>query len=959
MAGDLAHRDQRVFAFGPFLLVPERQLLTRGDVPVRIGGRALDILIALVERPGQLVSKAELFSRVWPNTFVEESNLKVNVAALRRALGEKSGGERYIIAVSGRGYKFVSSVRASGGESRRVDTHPQTMRPHNLPMSRNRTIGRADTVDAILRILDTARLATIVGPGGIGKTRVALTVADRLTPKYEHGVWFVDLGLLDDPKLVPASIAAAIGLTVHSADIEVALAAFLRDREVTLVLDNCEHVIDAVAACAEMLLAASARSRLLATSREPLRASGEQVYRLPPLKAPPQSVEVSAADAMAFSAVELFVERAAGTLGEFVLNDDDAPVVAEICRRLDGLALAIELTAARVDAFDIRQLLLLLDEKFQLLKDQHTGPKRQRTLTATLDWSYDLLTEPERTVLRRLSVFTGVFSLESACAVAIDEACDRAECIAGIANLVAKSLVSVERGEAETHYRLLDTTRKYAGLKLAEKGELENFRNRHARHFLEMAERAEAEWKSLPTAEWLAAYGRKIDDLRSALSWTFAGNRDIRAGVALTVAAIPFWEHLSLIEECRTGIARALKDDFAEFRSDRDNIKLYTALGTTLLHTTGPHAGVRAAWTSALELAEALDDTEYELRCLWGLCDYHTWTGDHRVALATANRIRHVATKRDDSAARNNVDRQTGTALRYLGDLVGARHHLERMISGYTPPVARSDVARFQLDPRSAARGTLANVLWLQGYPDQAVAMARRQLEDARAARHAVALSNALIHTTCPIALFVEDLSFAESLLANIDSHVAEHAMTIWRAMGACLRGEWLLKRRDMSGLGILRSALDELFDAGFRMRYPWHLGAYAAGLGESGDIDSAHAAIDRAMALATSSGEVWCMSELLRIKGNLVLLGSGGKPKSARELFIQALDWARRQGALSLELRAATSLAMFEHQGRESEQGAKLLASIYGRFDEGFGTVDLLRARSFLKGSNLDLARQ
>lgn len=949
MTGDLAHQEQRAFAFGPFLLVPERQLLTRGDVPVRIGGRALEILTALVERPGQLVSKAELFSRVWPNTFVEESNLKVNVAALRRALGEKSGVERYIIAVSGRGYKFVSSVQASAGENRGGNFHPQTMRPHNLPISHNRTIGRGDTVDAILRILDTARLATVVGPGGIGKTTVALTVADRLTSKFKHGVWFIDLGLLDDPKLLPASIAAAVGLSVHSADIEAALGAFLHDREVMLVLDNCEHVIDAAASFAEMLLAASAKSRLLSTSREPLRVAGEHVYRLPPLKTPPPSAEISAADAITFPAVELFVERATGVLGEFVLNDEDAPVVAEICRRLDGLALAIELAATRVDAFDVHQLLLLLDNKFQLLNGRRTVPKRQRTLTATLDWSYNLLTAPERTLLRRLSVFTGVFGLEPACAIATDEDLGRTECIASLANLVAKSLVSVERGETETHYRLLDTTRKYAGLKLAESGELETFHNCHARHFLEIAERAVAEWKSVPTAEWISAYGRKIDDLRSALSWTFAENHNIAAGIALTVAAIPFWEHLSLIEECRAGIVRALQDDFADVRSDRDNIRLYTALGTTLLHTTGPHAGVKAAWTNALKLAEALHDTEYELRCLWGLCDYHTWTGDHRAALATADRIRRVATKRGDRAARRNVDRQTGTALRYLGDLVGARRHLERMINGYIPPVARSDVARFQLDPRSAARGTLANVLWLQGYPDQAVAMARRQLEDARAARHAVALCNALVHTACPVALFVGDLSSAENLLANIDSHVAEHAMTIWRIMGLCLRGEWLLKRGDMSGLGILRSALDELFDAGFRMRYPWHLGAYAAGLGDSGDVDFAHTAIDEAIALATSSGEVWCMSELLRIKGNLLLLGSGGKAKAAQEHFTQALDWARRQGALSLELRAATSLAMLGHQGGQGEQGEKLLASVYGRFNEGFATVDLLQARSFL----------
>lgn len=963
MAGDLAHQGQRVFAFGPFLLVPERQLLTRDDIPVRIGGRALDILIALVERPGQLVSKAELFSRAWPNTFVEESNLKVNIATLRRALGEKSGDGRYITAVSGRGYKFVSPVQVSGNDNRSGNSHRQTMSPHNLPMSRNRTIGRTDAVDTVLRILDTAPLVTIVGPGGIGKTRVALAAADRLISKCEHGVWLVDLGLQDDPKLVPASIAAAIGLSVHSAEIEAALGAFLRDREVILVLDNCEHVIDAVASCAEMLLAASARSRLLATSREPLRTRGEHVYRLPPLKMPPPSTRLSAADAMAFSAIELFVERATGALEEFVLDDKDAPVVAEICRRLDGLALAIELTAARVDIFDVRRLLALLDDKFHLLRDQRAGPRRHRTLTATLDWSYNLLSAPERTLLRRLSVFTGIFSLESACALTLDEAGDRSDCIIGLANLVSKSLVSVERGETETNYRLLDTTRKYAGLKLIETGELEIFRNRHARHFLGMAERAEAEWKSLPTAEWLAAYGGRIDDLRSALSWVFADNRDNRTGVALTVAAIPFWEHLSLFEECRVGIMRALKDDFAEFRSARDNIKLHTALGTTLLHTSGPHAGVRATWARALELAEALDDTEYALRCLWGLCDYHTWTGDHRAALATANRIRQVATNRDDRAARNNVDRQTGTALRYLGDLAGARRHLERMIGGYAPPVVRSDVSRFQLDPRSAARGTLANVLWLQGYPDQAVAMARRQLEEARAARHAVALCNALVHTTCPIALFVGDWPAAESLLANIDSHVAEHALTIWRAMGLCLRGEWLLKQSDMTGLGILRGALDELFDAGFRMRYPWHLGAYAAGLGDSGDIDSAQAAIDEAIALATSNGEAWCMSELLCIKGRLVLLDPDGKVNSARNHFMQALDWARRQGALSLQLRAATSLAMLEHQRRESEQGITLLTSVYGRFDEGFTTGDLLQARSSLEvmreGSSLRLARQ
>jgi len=302
----------RSYSFGPFVLVPDQQLLMEGQTPVRIGSRPLELLAALVERPGELVSKADLVSRAWPDTFVEESNLKVNIAALRRTLGEASGGARYIATVNGRGYRFVSPVLASGpgAPSGKVDWPPG--RSHNLPVPPTRLIGRAEAVEAILHQLDLSRLVSIVGPGGIGKTRVALAVADRVLASCEHGVWFVDLARVDGPAFVPGAIAAAIGLRAHSADIPLALKAFLRGRELMLVLDNCEHLIDAVASCVETILADTARVRILATSREPLRLAGERLHRLPPLETPSGSAGLVAADALAFPAVELFVERAAG-----------------------------------------------------------------------------------------------------------------------------------------------------------------------------------------------------------------------------------------------------------------------------------------------------------------------------------------------------------------------------------------------------------------------------------------------------------------------------------------------------------------------------------------------------------------------------------------------------------------------------------------------------------------------
>ena len=505
--------------FGPFHFFPARQLLLEDEMPVRLGSRALEILAALVERPGELVSKDELTRRVWPNTVVEESNLKVNVAALRRALGEGQPGRRYIATVSGRGYCFVAPVEHAepGTPSMRQGTAAEPA--HNLPASSTRTIGRADTIHTLLGQLQRHRLVTIVGPGGIGKTTVALAAAEALIAAYEPRVRFVDLAPLQDPRFVPSAVASALGLTIHSGDAPAALIGYLREEQTLVVLDNCEHVIEAVASLAEQITSGAPGVHILATSREPLRVKGEQVHHLLPLEIPPKSCELTAAEALVFPAVQLFVERAAEILEGFELNDTDAPVVADICRKLEGIALAIELAATRIDALGARELSALLDDRFRLLKQgRRTAVSRHRTLAAALDWSYEFLPETERTILRRLSVFAGAFTLASATAVIAGSGILGPEVVESLANLVAKSLVSANVSGALAQYRLLDTTRAYALQKLAESGELEALERRHAERHRNLLEQAEAEWETQPTAEWPAECGRKIDDIRSALN---------------------------------------------------------------------------------------------------------------------------------------------------------------------------------------------------------------------------------------------------------------------------------------------------------------------------------------------------------------------------------------------------------------------------------------------------------
>ena len=607
---------------------------------------------------------------------------------------------------------------------------------------------------------------------------------------------------------------------------------------------------------------------------------------------------------------------------------------------------------ARHEVFGVEGVAARLDDRFRLLTGgNRTALPRHQTLRATLDWSHELLSEPDRVVLRRLAIFAGAFTLEAASAVAASVDIPAPEVLECVANLVGKSLVSADLAGAIAHYRLLETTRAYAREKLSESGELEPFARRHAEYHRDLFERAEAEWKTRPTAEWLAAYGHQIDNLRAALDWAFSPGGDAAVGVALTTAAVPLWFAMSLLDECRARVERALSGLGPDSRRDaRREMQLHAALGWSLMYASGPARETGAAWTTALELAESLDDTDYRLRALWGLWDGRINNAEFGEALALAQRF-CTAANNADPADRLVGDRILGASLHFLGDQTGARRHIERMLSRYVTPVNRSDVVRFQFDQRVTARITLARVLWLQGFADEAMRTVESIIDDALSIKHTLSLCNALAQAACPVALLAGDLPAAERFIVMLVDHTARHALDVWHAYGRCFKGMLLVRRGDVdNGLRLLGGAVDELREARFVQYQTAFLRGLAEGFAAAGQRTHGLAAIDEALGRCEVTEERWAMAELLRIRGELLLLHDAPSvAAAAEEHFLHALDWARRQGALSWELRSATSLARLHHRQGRTTQARKLLAPVYRRFTEGFATADLASAKALL----------
>jgi predicted ATPase/DNA-binding winged helix-turn-helix (wHTH) protein len=935
-----------------------RELRSRG-IPVPLGSRAFEVVTVLVQSASEFVTKDDLMQRVWPGATVGEGTIHVHISAVRKALGSDRG---LLKTASGRGYRLLGDwmpqrreVTASPVYSALTRTRG-TSPANNFPPVINRLIGRAGAAQFVRDLVSAYRVVTLTGPGGIGKTALAIKAVRYLLPDFEDGGWLVELASLSDPRLVPSTVASTLGLKLAGEISAESVARAVGERHLLLVLDNCEHVIDVVANLAETLTRLCPRTTIVATSREVLRIDGEAVYRVPPLEVPTPG-QAAPNYIMEYSAVELFVARTKALNAGFSPIAEDLASIAAICRHLDGIPLAIELAAASAAALGIAQVSAGLRDRFALLtRGRRTALPRQRTLRATLDWSYELLPDAERRLLRRLSVFAGGFTVDSASAVMADTGLDPAMVTDCIADLVSKSLIVLDPTPGATRWTLLETIRAYALDKLVESGESDDAQRRHAAFFRDLFTPQPRGARSSLSHEDLGRRVREIDNVRAALDWSFSSTGDQEIGVDLTAAYAPVWQHLSLMRECRERSERALLNLEPHVTGNMSlRMDLQMALAGAIFITMGPAEQAGILLTKALETADALNDLQAQARALSTLIFICTSRGEYARALIAAERIEQIAHRIGDPIQLRLAYEQMGAALHFTGRHREARQYLERVIQSPAAPGDRRDAIYYNSNDHAAARALLARVLWMQGFADQALEQARLSLEQLQGKDHQLLRCRNLYHGICRIATMTGDFATADREIARLVEVATGLNALFWEVAGHFLKGKLLVERGELAqGLPVLRDAFETCDRSGWHISYAEFKSALALGLAGTGRLDEALVALDDAIAADRegADGHGWYALELLRIKGEVLLQQAADRPTlAAEDCFTQAAEMAREQGALCWELRVALSVARLRvSQGRHHEARAAL-ASVYDRFTEGFATADMQAARTLLEG--------
>jgi len=781
---------------------------------------------------------------------------------------------------------------------------------------------------AVARALGESRLVTLAGPGGIGKSTVALAIAAELRGNFGEGARFVDLVPVLDPSLVPSALASVLDISLSADGSLGNVIQALKSKRILIVLDNCEHLAAASALLVETLLRSAPGVSVLATSREPLRAQGERVIRLQALTFPPAPAALTAETALGYSAIELFVERAMAAVSGFELTDADAPAVADLCRRLDGIPLAIELAAARIDAFGVKELAARLDDRIRLMmKGRRTALPRHRTLRGALDWSYETLSPRQQLVLCRLGVFPGGFDANAALAVVADELIPAAELYEELTELVSKSLVTSDVAGPRVRYRLLATTRAYALEKLAEREGLSRTQRRHAEYvavrlkqIVETAAPHPPQSFSTRPPEDRAG---TLDDMRAALSWAHGPSGDPMLAIELTIAAVPFAALFSLHTEFHGHVARALALA-AELQPGTPlHAHLLLALGALRLHTQGSLQGLAL---KAHQLWEAIGehnapDLASRFEMLEGRWAEAFGGGDYPAAVEVASGV--VTTARTSSPSldhERNGERLLGIALHFSGDHTAAIECLRRVYDHFETLGTWRIYNSSQIDTRVSAGISRGRALWLLGESKAALALSDEVLQRATRVEHAATLCYTLAFLTCPLAVWRGDWSEAETYASWLATAASRHGLKLWETWARCY---------------------ESLFDAS-KADTEWNEMQAEMRATLRDDLAS-----DRLVARVESGHAGWCAPELLRAQGER-LLRQGTSGEAAPRLFERALAMARNQRARFWELRAARSLAHYWHSRGEHARARELLAPLLDEPDQ-VPTLDARRARALL----------
>lgn len=934
--------------FGPFEFRPAERLLLKGQARVEVGSRALDILAILIDNAGNVVGKQILLNQVWPGVIVEESSIRVHIANLRRALGDGKDGARYVTNVPGRGYSFVGKIAVRSGVASPPPSPdvPTSSAIKSFPARPARVVGREVEVKFVADLLEAQRFVTIHGPGGIGKTTLALAVLHECAGHFPDGVCFLDLGLGGPSDSIAEALEATLGPTADAGDPSTRILDHLRDRRMLLVLDCCEHVVEAASVILERIFRETSGIGILATSREPLNVDGECIYKLASLGVPPDDETLDVSQILAYPAAKLFYDRAVAGGLHATLSVEEAKAIASIARKVDGIALALELTAGRVGSYGLREIAQLIDTRMGLLwQGRRNALPRHRTMTATLDWSYELTSQAERTVLARLSSILGPFSLREAQALASDDnGIDEAEVAQIVDQLVSKSLLSARVDATASSYRILDMPRAYIQAKPLHGDELSDVSRKHA---LFCQDRLKSYRQG---GDRMAAQLAAVDagNLRIALEWAFSATGDRKIAVALTVAAVPMWAGSSNVGEAQEWIRKAILA-LPPDAEPRLEMELHAALGSTLVSTNGASSEIETTWTKVLQLAESLGATEQKLSALWGLLSHRINNRDFRGCLPLAIQFRETASESSDTSNIYIGDRLIGRTMFFLGDFANAQRYLESAVTHYDPIDRQRHIARYQFDQTVRATSSLAEIYWLQGASDRAMQLAVENVRDAESIGHELSVCTALGQSACPISIQMGDLSAARTWIDQLSDIALRRGLPRWHAWARCYDG--MVERQSgtpAKALQILRSVLTEFPDTTFRARYNTFVGALALAAASAGEHALALKTIGDAIDRSDRMEERWSVAELLRIKGEVLLRQHAGQ-RDAEELFRKSLEWAVRQGAKAWELRTAVSLAKLLRDTKRGKEARALLSKPLAQLNQEYQTLDILTAKTLL----------
>jgi len=938
----MSGQNRKVLSFGPFELSIGNRLLTNGTKVVPLGARAMDILIALVEQANQVVNRRTLIERVWPKRGAEEVSLRVHISALRKALAQSDPTRRYVANVPGRGYSFVVPITSSSVETSEIDLSSRS----RLPVRLTRMVGRGEAIAKIQARLAAQKFVTIVGPGGIGKTTVAVAVAHEMRSIFDGRVRFVDLSTLDASLVAPA-VASSFGLAIQASDVVPALIDHLLEAPTLLVLDGCEHLIDEASALAEKLFSRVPTLHLLATSREALRVEGENAHELAALACPPDNQAISASRALEYPAVQLLVDRVRAVRGQFELVDAEAPIAAGICRRLDGIALAIELAACRVNIYGLGKTASLLDDHLNLTwAGRRTAAARHQTLNATLEWSYGLLDERERLVLSRLGVFSGGFTFEAAIAVVADNRVDEARASDCVWELRSKSLIAAHGHESRL--RLLDTTRAFALQRLAKSDEQNIFRRRHALYFSDLFRQGTA----MDASGWPKALGIEVDNLRAALNWAFSSDGDARIGVELAAASASTWMGMALLTECREWMTKAVGCLDGLNSGTRQEMIIQSALASSMMFTGGMNEESYATWAKARLLAEGLGDVEQQLISLLVLWAHQIRLPRYAEAIKLAERCCEVAEGVGDRGAIAMANYMRGISYHHTGRILQAESCLELSLHRDDEASRQALIKRFGYDRKVDALTILSNVFWLRGSPDHARRLSQMSIAEARQLGLAVPLCVALAGASFEAYLIGPDDDETGALANELVDHAGKCGVESYHGFGLCMQALGRVRRGEIEkGAKLLYSGLEKLSAARYGVFNAILPAEFAGCLAASGHTRQAIAVFERAKIDLDNEKQLH-VPELLRVRGELALRNNEGLAVG-RDYFLRALDLSAKQASLSWELRAATSLVIAEKSIERKEAASKVLQAVYAKFREGFDTFDLQLAAQVLNGSS------